>query len=95
MAESLSNQQQKRLKAVDNAFRASLASVHSDWQSAYAAILRENNLPVDYSPSYYLTLPAGVHEQVEEAKKAYVAGVLLAQQARTSAASSHPRLRTR
>ena len=82
----------QRLKAVDQAYRATLKSLHDDFNKAYDAALRKHGLTVTSLMDHF-SFPLAFHADIAEAKKAHLAGRALALQARHSSVREMPRKR--
>ena len=89
-AEANRTRRQRRVAAVDNAYRKSLRDLHGDYQKVYDAALRAHGLTLEGLHTH-LALPQAFHDAVEEARAAFMAGHALVQQARHSSASRLPR----
>ena len=90
VAESPRTRQVMRLRAVDAAHRGALKALHDDYNKAYDAALRKHGLTIR-TLADHLSFPPEFHDDVAEAKAAFLAGHRLAHQARQSSVAALPR----
>ncbi len=90
VAESTKSIGQRRHRAVDMAYRKSLKSIHDDYNKTFDAMLRKHNLQINNIQDI-LSFPPEFHYDMAEAKKAFLSGHKLAQEAHHSSAANLPR----
>lgn len=82
----------QRVREINKAHDSSHASFHADYRKKHNAILKESGVPA--GTPFHL-IPVEVHEKLEKQKKALVANLQLAQEAKLSTVSSLPRITNR
>ena len=85
--EDNARQSRRRLKQIDDAHRLTLAGLRADFNQTYDALLAKHNLTIGTLADHH-SFPIAFHEDLAEAKRAYMAGHDLAQQARASSVAS-------
>jgi len=82
--------QKRRLKLIDKAYRKSLAALKTDFNGVYDAALRKHGLSITKLQSHF-SFPPEFHADIAEAKKDYLAGLRIVQDAKKFSVAQLPR----